>query len=122
MGQYVKLFSLYPMPTSIHIFLIHGHAIIESSVMPIGQISKDVQEARNKGINYIEKVFQGKIHGKQILDVFHRLLVSSELLISSLHKFKPKVGPGLSSEVIEFLTPVQHYKTTQIEEENILEG
>jgi hypothetical protein len=48
--KYVELYSWYPMPTSVHIVLIHGAEIIERAPLPIGQLSEDAQETRNKDI------------------------------------------------------------------------
>lgn len=121
--QYVQLYSWYPLPTSIHVVLIHGHSIIENSVLPIGQMSEDAQEARNKDIKkYLESFSRKSSRENTMSDIFHRLLPSSDPLISSLHKIKPKVGPGLPPEVIELLQPVQTYNTTQVDEGNILES
>lgn len=48
-----KFIELYPwyMPTSVHKILVHGSIIIDSSLLPIGQMSEEVQEGCNK---YIE--------------------------------------------------------------------
>jgi len=48
---YVDLYSWYYMPASVHKILIHGKNIIESFLFPIGDLSKEAQEARNKDFN-----------------------------------------------------------------------
>ena len=45
--QYVKLYGWYHMPTTVHKLLIHGHQIIEQSVLPIGKLSEEAQESMN---------------------------------------------------------------------------
>ena len=56
-NPYIKLCAWYPMPTSIHVILIHGHALIKASPLPIGKLSEDAQEARNKGIRRYRENF-----------------------------------------------------------------
>lgn len=45
---YVRLYDWFYMPASVHIVLIHGADIIDSMILPIGQLPEDVQEARHK--------------------------------------------------------------------------
>jgi hypothetical protein len=102
--KYVELYSWYPMPTSVHIVLIHGAEIIERAPLPIGQLSEDAQEARNKDIRRYRENFSRKCsREKTMSDVFHRLLVSSDPLISSFEKLKltdSKPLPCRSNELI----------------------
>lgn len=48
--KFVELYPWYYMPTSVHKILIHGSKIIESSLLPIGQMSEENQEACHKDI------------------------------------------------------------------------
>lgn len=48
--KFVELYPWYYMPTSVHKILIHGSKIIESSLLPIGQMSEEKQEACHKDI------------------------------------------------------------------------
>jgi hypothetical protein len=36
------------MPMSMHKILIHGHLLISSAQLPIGQLAEEAQEARHK--------------------------------------------------------------------------
>ena len=45
----------YAMPSSCHMILIHGSDVIETFLIPIGQLSEEVQEARNKDIKRCER-------------------------------------------------------------------
>lgn len=47
---FVALYPWYYMPTSIHKVLIHGAEIVKYALLPIGQLSEDAQESRNKDI------------------------------------------------------------------------
>jgi hypothetical protein len=72
------------MPTAVHIQLMHGAKIIERAPLPIGQLSEDVQEARNKDIcRYRENFARKCTREKTMTDTFYRLLASSEPLITS---------------------------------------
>lgn len=45
---YVKLYGWNPMAPTIHKILIHRPAIISHALLPIGQLSGEAAEARNK--------------------------------------------------------------------------
>jgi hypothetical protein len=48
------------MPTAVHITLMHGAEIIERAPLPIGQLSEEAQEARNKDIRRYRENFARK--------------------------------------------------------------
>ena len=48
--HYVSLYEWYYMPSSVHQILIHGADVIEHAIMPIGCLSEEPQECRNKDI------------------------------------------------------------------------
>lgn len=75
------------MPTSVHKILIHGHEIIGNFLLPIGQLSEEAQEARNKDFKNYRSNFSRRcprVHTNE--DIFHLLLISSDPLITSLRK------------------------------------
>lgn len=47
---YVTLYSWYFMPASVHRILLHGSDIIRASILPIGTLSEEAQECRNKDL------------------------------------------------------------------------
>lgn len=69
-----KLVDLYPwfnMPTTVHKILIHGHQIIESSLLPIGQMSGEAQESCNKSTSKnSEKISLENVIAKKIWRIF----------------------------------------------------
>jgi len=91
--KYVELYGWYYMPTAVHKLLMHGKDIIGSSLLPIGQLSEEAQEAYNKLFrefrlrfarkNYREKTMEDNgmysndfwkwaTHSFQIVDRSHR--------------------------------------------------
>lgn len=73
------------MPPSMHKVLIHGADIIKSLNVPIGQLSEEAQEARNKDFKrYRENNSRtsSRIHTNE--DIFHFLLISSDPIITKL--------------------------------------
>jgi hypothetical protein len=46
--MYVRLYPWHPMTPPMHKILIHGAIVIENALLPIGHISEDSAEARNK--------------------------------------------------------------------------
>lgn len=101
---FVSLYPWYCMPTTIHKVLIHGALIIEWSPLPIGQMSEDAQEARNKDIKKYRESFARK-HSRTATmeDIFNRLLLTSDPYISSMGKEYPKKGKSLSPEALQML-------------------
>lgn len=43
---YIKLYPWYYMPASVHKILFHGSKIIDSHLLPIGELSEEAQETR----------------------------------------------------------------------------
>ena len=91
------------MPVSVHILLIHGAKILASSALPIGMMSEEAQEARNKD----NKVFRMR-HARKtsrvdtMSDVFHRLMVTGDIIVSSRSLNAPQSKP-LTCEVRDML-------------------
>lgn len=82
---YVSLYNWYPMPASVHKLLIHAHAIIDSYSIAIGMMSEEALEARNKDLRRFRRENTRKISRKSTMeDLFHALLYSSDVYISSL--------------------------------------
>lgn len=99
----VHLYPWFMMPVSIHVLLIHGASILDSSILPIGMMSEEAQEARNKD----NKLFRLK-HARKtsradnMSDVFHRLMVTGDIVISSRSLSTPK-SHALPNEVRHML-------------------
>lgn len=84
---YVKLYPWYYMPASLHKLLIHGADIVESASLPIGMLSEEALEARNKDLRKYRECHTRKFSRLQtIIDLFHTLLYSSDPLISNMSK------------------------------------
>lgn len=98
-----KLISLYPwyyLPASIHKVLIHGPDIVSRAMLPIGQLSEEAAESRNKDIKAFRLNFTRKIsREKTNTDLMNRLLLSSDPFISSIIPLPKKKRALLSSEV-----------------------
>jgi hypothetical protein len=54
---FVSLYALYYMPASVHKVLTHGSAIVSAALLPIGQLSEEAQEARNKNIKKFRELY-----------------------------------------------------------------
>lgn len=48
------------MPASVHKILLHGSSVISAALLPIGQMSEEAQEARNKDIKSIRENYSRK--------------------------------------------------------------
>jgi hypothetical protein len=65
---FVSLCAWYYMPASVHKALIHESAIVSAALLPIGQLSEEAQEARNKDIKKIQRTLYKKVI--EIIDQF----------------------------------------------------
>lgn len=101
---YIREYSWYPMPVSVHKILFHGKHIIDSCILPIGQLSEEAQEARNKHNRKFRELFTRKTSRMDTnKDLINRLLLTSDPFIASL-RVPPKTKRGkISKEVCELL-------------------
>lgn len=101
---YLRLYEWYPMPVTVHKILCHSKDIINNFLLPIGQMSEEAQEARNKEIR---KVREGHTRKKSRvvtnMDMFLYLLVASDSKISSIRKTARKKAEPLPRKVLDLL-------------------
>lgn len=83
---YLELHSWYYMPSSVHKILFHGSEIIQHFLLiPIGILTEEAQESRNKDIKHYREFNTRKCSRiSSNTDLLHKLLVSSDPYISSL--------------------------------------
>ena len=99
----IKLYPWFRMPVSVHILLMHGATVLASSLLPIGMMSEEAQEARNKDNKSFRLKHARKTSRKDTMsDVFHRLMVTGDIVISSRLMKEPPARP-LPTEVKNML-------------------
>lgn len=103
---YVQLYPWHPMSPTMHKILIHGKTVIQNALLPIGQLSEEAAEARNKHfrlyrLNYTRKFSREACN----MDIINRLLLTSDPLITSLRPNPKKTGKQLLRETLEMLLP-----------------
>lgn len=82
---FIELYPWFYMPPSVHKILIHGSSIIENAILPIGQLSEEAQESRNKDFRHYREHHARKCsRTSNIEDVMNMLLLSSDPVISKL--------------------------------------
>ena len=92
------------MPVTVHKVLFHGKEIIKSAIVPIGQMSEEAQEARNKDIRRYREFFTRKTSRVNTnKDLMNRLLISSDPYITSMRKSIIKPEKTLSKKALELL-------------------
>jgi hypothetical protein len=107
---YVKEYPWYPMPASVHKILIHGSDVLSVSLLPIGMMSEEAQESRNKDFRAFREKFTRKISRIATNeDLMHIFLISSDPIISSYRSLPSRKG-GLSPEVSALLDPKENNK------------
>lgn len=103
-ADYVKLYDWYYMPASVHKILVHGADIIRSLSVPIGQLSEEAQEARNKEFKRFREDHTRKCSRiDSNMDLLHILLISSNPYISSLRRVQTKNKKTLFPEILKLL-------------------
>lgn len=89
---FVQCYPWYNMTPTLHKFFIHGPEIIAHALLPIGQLSEEAQEARNKDFKRYREHFSRKSsRTKCNEDILKRFLVTSDPLISSKTKLPAKI-------------------------------
>lgn len=92
------------MPASVHKLLVHDSAIISSVILPIGLLSEEAQEARNKDCKYNREHNTRKCSRIATNDdLFRSLLISSDPIITSLRRIPHRKGGSIPQEVKDLL-------------------
>lgn len=76
--KYVATYEWLPMAGTIHNILIHGKDIIENSALPIGMLSEQAAESRNKFWRSDRENTRKVDRKKTMQDLFSRALESSD--------------------------------------------
>jgi len=105
--NYVKHYSWYPMPSTLHKILIHGADIISTSMLPVGILAEEASEARNKDYKNFRQ-FHSRKHDRKsnLADVFYRTMDTSDVIISSMSlqmRLRQKKLLSLPKEVKDLL-------------------
>ena len=101
---FIQKYPWFYLPASVHKVLIHGSQIIKSALLPIGQLSEEAQEARNKDIKRYREHHTRKSSRKNTMtDLINNLLISSDPLISSIRKSHKKQKTPLWNEALHLL-------------------
>lgn len=101
---YVQKYPWYPMPPTIHKILLHGPFVIANALLPIGQLSEEAQEARNKDFWKFREGYTCKIsRTKTNEDILNLLLIASDPYLSSIRKLPQTKFKKLSKEVLHTL-------------------
>ena len=101
---YVKHYKWYFMPVTVHKVLMHGKNIIDAALLPIGMLSEEAEEARNKDYRKYRLMFSRKCDRVSTnTDVFHRLMASSDPFLTFKRRKPCKNILELDPVVIEML-------------------
>lgn len=96
---FVDLYPWFYMPTSVHKILMHGAEIIKHFALPIGMMSEEALEARNKDLRKYRLHHTRKNSRKNTMeDLANTLFISSDPFITMLSK-----GSVCSSKVNEIV-------------------
>lgn len=92
------------MTLTVHKILIHDASVIETALVPIGQLSEEAAEIRNKHFRLYHQNFAMKFSREACnFDVIDKLLCSSDPLLSSMRPAPRKKSKQFSKEALEML-------------------
>ncbi|XP_011868998.1 PREDICTED: uncharacterized protein LOC105562616 [Vollenhovia emeryi] len=116
---YVNEYPWYPMPASVHKILIHGSDVLSVSLLPVGMLSEEAQESRNKDFRAFREKFTRKMSRIATNeDLMHIFLISSDPIISSYRSLPPKKGGCLGPEISALLsTPEKNEDSNDSDDE-----
>ena len=81
----MKLYNWYDTPPSVHKLLLHGADIMRSLPLPVGMLSEEAQEKRNKESRNIRERNARKTGREETMeDQAHQLFVTSDPLIANI--------------------------------------
>lgn len=116
---YVDLYCWHPMSPTVHKILIHGPLVVQHALLPIGMLSEEAGEARNKYFRQFRHRFSRKFSREQCnQDIVNRLLLTSDPLLSSMRSKPLKRSKSFSSAAIEMFLP-SHVDTHNEDEKEI---
>ena len=76
--RFVKLYPWYYMPHGLHKLLVHFHQVVRNKNLPIGMLSEEAHESRNKDAKNFREFFTLKVsRKKENLNLMRRLLCRS---------------------------------------------
>lgn len=83
---FVNTYPWFNMPVSMHKILMHGADVIINTILPIGMMGEEASEARNKDYRKF-RADRSRKHNRVVNmeDIFHRLMDTSDPLISSIN-------------------------------------
>lgn len=106
----VAKYPWYYLPTTVHKLLMHGPEIVANAILPIGQLTEEAQEARNKDFKrYREHNARKCSREKTNADIFNFFLLSSDPVITSKRKLQDK-KPHLPKEALDLLKSPEIYE------------
>lgn len=105
---YVQLYPWHPMTPTMHKILIHGPIVIENALLPVGQLSEEAAEARNKHFRLYRQNYARKFSRVSCnLDVLNRLLLSSDPVLTGMRRQPRKRTKPFLKETLEMLLPAK---------------
>jgi len=123
--KYIDLYGWHPMSPTMHKVLMHGAEVVTHAILPIGQLSEEAAEARNKHFRQYRQNFSRKFSRIDCnTDVLNRLLLSSDPYISSCRSKQHKKTLPFSQEAVNMMTPSTHFFLPQAEsdsEQNVID-
>lgn len=104
--MYVDLYPWYPMSPTVHKILVHGPTVIEHALLPIGSLSEEAAEARNKHFRLYRQSFARKFSREACnLDILNRLLLTSDPLITGQRQTPRKSSKPFLADTLRLLLP-----------------
>lgn len=117
--HYIKKYEWQPMSPTLHKILIHAPSVVSFALLPIGQLSEEAAEARNKHFRQYRQDYSRKFSRIDCnRDVLNRLLLTSDPFLTST---KPKQSKNkkkpFSKDALEMFKESQFTDINEDDEE-----
>ena len=85
--ELIKLYPWYYLPPSIHKILVHAQDVINYALLPIGELSEEAAESKNKDIKMFRRQHTRKMSRVATnTDLINRLLLSTDPFLTGQRK------------------------------------
>jgi hypothetical protein len=122
---WVEKYQSFNMTPTLHKILIHGSEIIQNSVLPVGILSEEAAESRNKFFRNDRNQHARKISRvANLTDLFNRQLDTSDPFLSSLRvteRISRHKKKSLPEDVSKLLLENENSTTSEAEDETMTE-
>ena len=118
---YVRKYPWWPMNAAVHIILLHGWAVMDSLKIPMGELSEEAQESKNKDLKFTRTFRTRKCSEKKCNeDTIKGMLASSDPIIATINHSRKSRSVRETSKTVAIREEVRDLLATPEDPGSIL--